>query len=159
MTVERREEHFEVVSYDPADLGPVGTGGQVTATAYHTETVSRDPFAARRGQIFKFQQVIYLLFGLLEGLLGIRFVLGLLGANPAAGFAQMIYGLTGPFIAPFVGLFGQPSFEGYVFEGNSLAAILVYALVAWVLVKVVVLLMGENRRGIQTATSTRIDRV
>ncbi len=24
MTVERREEHSEVVSYDPADVGPVG---------------------------------------------------------------------------------------------------------------------------------------
>ena len=155
MTVERREEHSEVVSYGPADVGPVG--GQAPATAYRTETVSGDPFAARRGQILKFQQVIYLLFGLLEGLLGIRFVLGLLGANPAAGFAQLIYGITGPFIAPFVGLFGQPSFEGYVFEGNALAAILVYALVAWVLVKVVVLVMGETRRGIHTATSTRID--
>ena len=41
-----------------------------------------------------------MLFGILEGLLGIRFVLGLLGANPTAGFAQFIYRITGPFMAP-----------------------------------------------------------
>ena len=29
--------------------------------------------------------------------------------------------MTRPFIAPFAGLFGQPRFEGSVFEFNSLA--------------------------------------
>jgi YggT family protein len=89
-------------------------------------------------------------------LLGIRFVLGLFGANPAAGFAQFIYGLTGPFIAPFVGLFGQPRFEGSVFEFNSLVAIIVYALIAWVLVKIVWLTMTDSRRG-RVTTSSRTD--
>ena len=97
-----------------------------------------------------------MLFGILEGLLGIRFMLGLLGANPAAGFAQFIYGMTGPFIAPFVGLFGQPRFEGSVFEFNSLVAIVVYALIAWVLVKIVWLMLGDSRRGVRT-TSSQID--
>ena len=153
MTIERREEHSEVVSYDPVPGGPNSTPVAVS----RTETVSGDPFAARRGQVLKVQQVIYLLFGLLEGLLGIRFVLGILGANPAAGFAQFIYGITGPFIAPFTGLFGQPSFEGFVLEWNALAAMLVYSLVAWVLVKVLVLTLGENRRGTHTSTINRID--
>jgi YggT family protein len=172
METVRREETTEVLNTTPADAGTVYTGdrpqavsapminantnGATDMTTHQTETSSGDPYAVRRDLPFKVQNGIYLLFGLLEGLLGIRFVLGLLGANPAAGFAQFIYGITGPFIAPFVGLFGQPRFEGSVFEFNSLVAILVYALIAWVLVKIVWLTLGDSRRGVRT-TSSQID--
>ncbi len=160
MTVERREVQTEVVSYNAAADGPVDARMRVPAptTAFQTETITGDPYAARRSQVLKLQQVIYLLFGLLEGLLGIRFVLGLLGANPAAGFAQFIYGITASFIAPFVGLFEQPHFEGMVFEWNALVAILVYALLAGVLVRVVALVMGNTRRGTYTTTSSHVDK-
>ena len=160
MTVERREEHTEVVSYDDADVRPVDVRMRdpTPTTAYQTETITGDPYAARRAQVLKLQQAIYLLFGILEGLLGIRFVLGLLGANTDAGFARFIYGITAPFIAPFVGLFGQPHFEGIVVEWNALVAILVYALLAGVLVKVVALVMGNSRRGRYTTTSSHIDK-
>ena len=172
MDTVRREESTEVSNTSSADSGAVYTEprpqavsapivnanptGAAGMTTHQTETSSSDPFAARRDLPLRVQNGIYLLFGLLEGLLGIRFVLGLLGANPAAGFAQFIYGITGPFIAPFVGLFGQPRFEGSVFEFNSLVAILVYALIAWVLVKTVWLTMGDSRRGVRT-TSSQID--
>ena len=59
-------------------------------------------------------------------------------------------------MAPFTGLFGQPRFEGSVVEFNALVAIVVYALIAWVLVKIVGLLMGDTRRGVHT-TSNQID--
>ena len=49
-------------------------------------------------------------------------------------------------MAPFTGLFGQPRFEGNVVEFNALVAIVVYALIAWVLVKIVGLLMGDTCR-------------
>jgi hypothetical protein len=150
MTVDRSEGHVEVVSYNSADVRPV-------TVAYRTETIMSDPYATRGMQVFKFQQVIFLLFGILEALLGIRFVLGLLAANPAAGFAQLIYGLTGPFLAPFAGLFGQPNFEGMVFEWNALVAILVYALLAGLLVKLAVFTMGYTRRDTYSSTTTRID--
>ena len=159
METVRREESTEVLNTTSADAGAVYTGPRLQAvsapvvnantngaagmTTHQTETSSGDPYAVRRDLPLKVQNGIYLLFGILEGLLGIRFVLGLLGANPAAGFAQFIYGITGPFIAPFVGLFGQPRFEGSVFEFNSLVAILVYALIAWVLVKIVWLTDGR----------------
>ena len=166
MDTVKREERTDVVNSNVADNGTVYSGPRVVdvnpnglagTTAHQTETFTGDPYAARRGLPVTVQNFIYLLFGILEGLLGIRFVLGLLGANPAAGFAQFIYGITGPFIAPFVGLFGQPRFEGSVFEFNSLVAILVYALIGWVLVKIVWLTMGDSRRGVRT-TSSQIDR-
>jgi len=158
MTIERREEYTEVVNSNAADVRPadMSTSGPAGTTTHQTETSSGDPYAERRDRPLKVQNGIYLLFGILGGLLGIRFVLGLLGANPAAGFAQFIYGITKPFLAPFVGLFGQPRFEGSVFELNALVAILVYALIAWVLVKIVGLVLGETRRGVHT-TSSQID--
>ena len=96
MTIERREQYAEVVSPNPADVRPMDVSTSVPAgtTAHQTETFTSDPYAVRREQTIKIQKGIYLLFGILEGLLGIRFVLGLLGANPAAGFAQFIYRIT-----------------------------------------------------------------
>ena len=148
MTIERRDEQA-------ADVRPldVNASGPARTTAHQTETFSGDPYAERREGTLRIQKGIYLLFGILEGLLFIRFVLPLLGANPAAGFAQFIYSITKPFLAPFVGLFGTARFGGSVFEVNPLVAILVYALIAWVLVKLVGLVLGDSRRGTVTTSS------
>ena len=153
MTIERREAYSEVVSSNTADVSPSGPAG---TTTHQTETSSTDPYAARRGLPVKVQNTIYLLFGILEGLLGIRFVLALLGANPAAGFTQFINTITNPFLAPFAGLFGKARSGGSVFDVSILVAILVYALIAWVLVKIVWLVMGDSRRGVRT-TSSQLD--
>ena len=97
-----------VYSGPPAvDVNPNGSAG---TTAHQTETYTGDPHAARREGTRKIQGGIYLLFGILGGLLAIRFFLALLGANPAAGFAQVVYGITKPVLAPFVGLFGTARF-------------------------------------------------
>jgi YggT family protein len=157
MTIERREEQTEVFSHNAADDRPVDMHTPTATTVYQTETTTRNLSATRRTQAFTFQQVIYLLFGILEGLLGIRFVLGLLGANPGAGFAQFIYGITDPFLAPFVGLFGEPRFEGMTLEWNALVAILVYAMLAGLLVKVLTIVMGNRQSDTQTTRSSRID--
>ena len=159
MTIERRDEYTEVVSADAAADRAVDatTSGPARTSAHQSETFTSDPYAGRRAGTFRVQNGIYLLFGILEGLLAIRFFLALLGANPAAGFAQVIYGITKPFLAPFVGLFGTARFEGSAFELNPLVAILFYALIAWVLVKAVGLVMGDTRRGVRTTTSSHSD--
>jgi hypothetical protein len=126
---------------------------QVHATAF-------DPYANRRRASYKLVQAIWLLFGIVEGLLAIRFILRMLGANEAAGFARFIYSASGPFVAPFNNLFGNPGSGGSVLELNTVVAILVYMLVAWLVVKVVWLLAGENRsatRAVTTATRARMD--
>jgi hypothetical protein len=92
--------------------------------------MTEDPYAVRRMQVYKIEQAIYLIFGVLEALIAIRFVLRLLAANPNAGFAAFIYGITAPFIAPFAGLFGTPQYAGSVLEWHSIVAIIVYALIA-----------------------------
>jgi YggT family protein len=132
------------------------THAEPEVAAEHVEAVATDPYARRRGTAYKVRQAIYFIFGIIEGLIAIRFVLRLLGANPGAGFADFVYGVTAPFLAPFVGLFGTPQYNGSVLELHSIVAIIVYALLAWVLAKLAWLLLGETRSGIRTSAS-RVD--
>ena len=132
--------------------GPIGT--PAPPVAEHVESTIADPYAGRRETAYKVQQGIYVLFGLIEALLVIRFVLRLLGANAQAGFAQLIYGLTGPLVAPFQGLFGTVQSDASVLESSSLVAIVVYALLAWLIVKVAWLAFGETRSASSTTTTS-----
>jgi uncharacterized protein YggT (Ycf19 family) len=78
-------------------------------------------------------QVIWFVAGLILLLLAFRFILSLLGANPANSFANFIYNASHPFVAPFFGLFRYNNYQLGVsrFEIYTLFAILVYAAVAW----------------------------
>jgi len=132
------------------------THAEPGVAAEHVEAVATDPYAHRRGAAHKARQAIFLLFGIIEGLIAIRVVLRALGANPDAGFAAFVYGATAPFLAPFVGLFGTPQNNGSVLELHAIVAIVVYALLAWVLAKLAWLVLGETRSGVRTHTS-RVD--
>jgi hypothetical protein len=120
------------------------------------EAVASDPYARRRDTAHKVQGLIYLFFGIIEGLLAIRFVLLALGANATAGFAALIYGLTEPLLIPFNGLFQTARLEGAVLDWNTLVAIVAYALLGWVLAKLAWLALGETRSAVQTH-SDRVD--
>ena len=76
-------------------------------------------------------RIVYLVFGILEALLVIRFILKLLAANPDAGFSNFIYTITQPFVSFFQGVFPDAVTRGSILEVSTLLAILVYALVAW----------------------------
>jgi uncharacterized membrane protein len=154
--VEPTSHHTEVVTPSPRTVDEVHRVERPATEVDRVETVAYDPYANRRMLAYRLTQLIYWVFGLIEGLILIRFVLKALGANPSAGFAQFIYGITAPFVAPFVGLFGNPQAQGSVLELNSLIALVVYALVAWLLAKLVWILLGETRSAIH-AHSTQID--
>lgn len=89
--------------------------------------------ARRRATLSWITKSIYLLVGLLEVLLGLRFFLRLAGANTQNTFAQFIYNLSDPFIAPFSTLFVSPVTAGgaSIFDVNVLIAMIVYALLGW----------------------------
>ena len=76
-------------------------------------------------------RVVWFVFAVIEILIAIRFVLMLTGANAAAGFVNMIYGVSGIFMAPFVAIFGVQRVGSATFEWSALVAIAVYALIAW----------------------------
>jgi YggT family protein len=75
--------------------------------------------------------IVYFIFGVIQVILGLRFLLRLLGANPDAGFVQLVYTLAAPFMAPFEAVFATPQVEGAVFDWSVLLAMAVYALIAW----------------------------
>lgn len=136
--------------YAPVAPAPAAAAvDEVHATAY-------DPYAERRRSSYRLIQGIWLLFGIVVGILTIRFILKLLGANEAAGFASFIYGASAPFVAPFNNLFANPGSSGSVLELTTLMAIIVYMLVAWLVARVIWLLAGESRSATRTvASSTR----
>ena len=75
------------------------------------------------------QRVIYYVGGVIIALLAVRLLLQLLGANQGSDFVGFIYGLSGIFVAPFFGIFGEPTFGQSHFETSALVAIVVYALI------------------------------
>jgi YGGT family protein len=126
-----------------------------TVATDRTQTSITDPYAGRRATSIKITRAIYLIFGLVEALLAIRFVLKALGANADAGFAQLMYGVTGPLVAPFRGLFGTPqAASGAVLEVHTLIALVIYALIAWLLVRGAWLAFGEGRSASVASTET-----
>jgi YggT family protein len=101
-----------------------------------TEQVSRDVAAERRLGFYQVTRIIWTILGILEILLGMRFVLKLIAANAGSGFAVFIYGITGPFLAPFTGLVGTPASGGMILEVTTLIGMAVYALFFWVVARV-----------------------
>jgi YggT family protein len=102
-----------------------------------TEQATRDVAAERRQWVFQVTRIAYPILGILVILLGLRFALHLIGANADSGFATFIYGIPGVFVAPFTGLIGTPVSGGMTFEINTLIAMAVYALLCWVIVRVI----------------------
>jgi hypothetical protein len=92
--------------------------------------------------------IIYFIFGALEMLLAFRFFLKLAGASLSSSFVGFIYNLSGIFVMPFEGIFRRGTTQGIettaIFEPASFIAILVYMIIAWGLVKLVVILAGEK---------------
>jgi hypothetical protein len=90
--------------------------------------------------------IIWYIAGLLEILLAFRFVFALLGANPANGFANFIYSVSYPFVAPFFGLFGYTKQYGVSrFESYTLVAMLVYLVAAWLITRLFTLNRPRTR--------------
>jgi hypothetical protein len=92
--------------------------------------------------LYRGTQIVWYIAGLLEALLAFRFVLKLLGANPAAGFSSFIYGVTHPFAGPFLSVFNITKVEGSIFEWTTLLAMLVYFLIAMAIARLLV--MGKT---------------
>jgi uncharacterized protein YggT (Ycf19 family) len=85
--------------------------------------------------LYRGTQIVWYILGLLEAILAIRFVLKFLAANPSAGFSNLIYDISYPFVAPFLSVFRITKIEGNVFEWTTLLAMLIYWLLALAIVK------------------------
>ena len=102
-------------------------------------TSTREPKSNRDQRLFTFKAtyIIWMVLVMLEGLLALRVGLKLIGANEASPFAVLVYSLSNLFVFPFTGLTGTPASGGMVLEISSLIAMLVYALIFWVVERIV----------------------
>lgn len=111
-------------------------------TEKRTEVVESDhdnrPVAHNRS-VWKATQIIWYVAGVIVTLLVVRAILALLGANLENAFANFIYVLSDPFVAPFRGLLQVGEFQAGVsrLEIETLLAALVYTLIAWGIAKAV----------------------
>ena len=103
----------------------------------HEEQVVQNVNLEYREAIHKVTQFIWLLFGGLEALIGIRVILMLIGANPANPFTALVYQLSELFLWPFRNIVANPGFQNYTLEITSLIAMIVYALIGWAIVRLI----------------------
>jgi len=103
----------------------------------HEEHVVENVNLEYRESVYKVSQIIWLLFGGLEALIGIRVILMLIGANPANGFTAFVYQLTQFFLWPFQNLIANPTFQNMTLEVTSIIAMIVYALLGWLIVRMI----------------------
>lgn len=92
--------------------------------------------------IYRGTQVVWYILGIVEVLLAFRFVLKLMGANPAAGFSSFVYGVTYIFATPFLSVFHISQVAGSIIEWTTLLAMFVYWVIALGIIKL--LLIGKT---------------
>ncbi len=95
------------------------------------------------------EYLVYFFAGTLEILLAFRLVFKLMGASLSSAFVGLIYGITGIFILPFEGIFHQGYAQGVettsILEPSTVVAIIVYAVLAWGIIKLLRVLSGEQQ--------------
>jgi uncharacterized protein YggT (Ycf19 family) len=90
-------------------------------------------------------EVIYLVFAIVDIVLLVRMVLKLLAANPHAGFSSFIYSVSDALLVPFRGILPTTTVSGQsVFEMSALIAIIIYALVGFGLARLVSIAFSRN---------------
>lgn len=106
---------------------------------YPTREAEEPGARPRRGwwSTGRVRQIIFFMLSVLETLLVIRFLLKLLGANPDALFTIFVYSMTELFVVPFEGVFSSPQTRGSMLDLSALLAMIVYALLAWLIVSAV----------------------
>lgn len=130
---------------------------QQHGSSEYVEHVVDDAAAAQRSLTYQITAILWLMFGALEGLLGLRLILKLLAANPINPFAQLIYGLSDLFVWPFVGLTITPSAAGIVVEIYTIIAMVFYAIIAWLVISLVrVLLYRRTERFVRVERRERL---
>ncbi len=99
---------------------------------------------------FTARRVVYYILGILEVLFAFRLVFKLLGANPNSGFVSFIYSITQVFLVPFNAIFRSATTQGIeakaVLEPSTIIAMIVYAVIAWGIVKLLIIMRSHNKK-------------
>ena len=135
------EEHIETVRpvQPQAPVAPIQGVQPAGSSEYvrHSATVVR-PYNHR------LERGIWFLVGLIDTLIAIRFFMRLLGASSDSGFVRFVYGITGPLVAPFRGIFAESGQGTYILEPAAIVAILIYSLIGWALIALIKILSAPR---------------
>lgn len=113
----------------PADVRRIDQVADRLQARAVDETVQTERELDRARGAARGSQVVDYLFFLVYALLGLRFVLALMGANSGAAFVQFVRGGSDPLFAPFRGVVPSVTLEGgYTVAWPVLVAVAVYSL-------------------------------
>lgn len=142
MTAVAEQEVVQRETTAETTTAPVATPGATTGT----DRVSRTSVTSFRAgdSVDRLSQGIWWVVSLVSVLLGIRFLLKLLGGSSQAGFVTFMYDITQPLVAPFHGIFNTTVQGRSILEPESLVAIVVYALIGWGIVSAIRLMRGSR---------------
>ncbi len=145
---EKVQEVTEEVTTPPGRVVRSTTHKVVQKPAVKTEHPQR--VYETKKSIFRTYQIVWYVLGFFEILLLFRLVLKILAANPGSGFSILIYGLSGPLVAPFVGVLRITTADtGSTFEWPTLIATAVYWVVAYGIVKLLQLIKPVSQQEIE----------
>jgi F0F1-type ATP synthase membrane subunit c/vacuolar-type H+-ATPase subunit K len=80
---------------------------------------------------------VWLITFIILAIIMLRVVLLLINANEQNAFVNWVYNTSEFFVRPFLGITNDPSFNGAVFEINSLIAMLIYVLIIYGILQLV----------------------
>jgi len=122
---------------DMNNTDPKGTNKQAAADSPYNDTTKHANHSMPLW-FNKSRSATYYILGVVEVLLGFRFIFKLLGANTNNGFVAFLYSIAGIFTAPFSGIFNPFVTSGLaaksILEPSTIIAMVVYAVLAWSLV-------------------------
>ena len=95
----------------------------------HTTEVPQETIVVSRA--------VFYILDVIESLLAIRFLLKAFGASSVASFVRFMYSITDPLVAPFRGIFPPAVEQGLAIDWPTLVAMLVYALIAYLIIRLV----------------------
>lgn len=124
------QEERSVVTDTPTTTGDDPASRRTTSTSAST-TTSSSP-----GNAEVIRRVIILVFGLIQILIGARFVLLLLDAREANALVSAILDASQLFVAPFEGILRTDALQS---AGSVLDITAIVAFVAWTIVELIVI--------------------
>lgn len=104
------------------------------------------------------RRILIVVFGIIEALLGFRFIFKLAGANPANALIKILYDVTDVLVVVFASIFTPATTDGLetvsVIEPGTIIAMIVFALIALAISK---LLLQDKRVHKNTTEYTSVD--
>jgi hypothetical protein len=146
---ENKNDIFVKKTVVESDAGEKTASSDQGVKRTNGSSVYEKTFVGKTGEgNMKARKLVYYLLGIIEILLACRFVLRLLGANPGNAFVKFIYSASNIFLWPFSGIFRSAVTTGIetesVMEPATIIAVIIYALAAWGIVKLIAILKNSN---------------